>query len=372
MADYPTPTLSTLISRIENDLNGHLPGEGAKLKRTFLYVLARVLAGASFGLYGFVRWTRKQTIYDTIDDIDTLTRIAGVWGLTRLAGTQATGSVGFTGTPTTGVPAGTLVQSASGVEYATDALVTTDGGGSATATVTAVLPGDDGNVADVTETLELVEPIAGIRSTVTLVTVLSGGSAQEVLEDLRVRLLERVRDTPQGGADADYVAWTKAATGLAATVANVWPETGPFDGDVTVYFSSAGDGAATIPVPGDVALVQAYIDEEDAAGYPFRRPITANVTVVAPTAYPVDFSISISPNNATVQAAIAAELETMFETEATPGGVIRNSKVHEAINRAAGVAFYTLDDVDGGGGGGNIISDPAELAHLEDIVFVPA
>ena len=66
------------------------------------------------------------------------------------------------------------------------------------------------------EELELVNPIAGINSTVTVVAPLpSNGAEPETLAELKERVLDRIRDTPQGGAEADYIAWAKgAASGL--------------------------------------------------------------------------------------------------------------------------------------------------------------
>ena len=287
-------------------------------------------------------------------------------------GTAATGSVVFTGTPTTSIPAGTEIERDDGTTYTTDAIATIGGGGDVTVAVTATEPGEGANVEDDDEELSLVNPIAGVSSTVTISPGLapSGGLDEESLESLRARTLDRIRDTPQGGAAADYVERVKGAPGVSEDVSRVWvgQEGGP--GSVTVWFALEGTGTDVIPTSGDVTVVGNYLDELDDDAHSVWRPVTANVSVGAPVAYEVDFTIGLSPYNATTAALVEAELEAMFAAEATvkrtgfASPVIRNAKVHEAIARSMtqGVAFYTLDSVDGGSGDADI--EPADVGDL--------
>lgn len=352
-----TPTLRELLTRIRGDLESGLPGEGAQIRRSLLYVLGGVMGGAIFEVYGHLERLAKNVVIDRIEDPDVLRRIAAVWGITADPGTQATGIVELSGTPTTAVPAGTVIERASGWQYTTDALATIGGGGTVTVAITSVDPGVGGNVDDATETLTIPTPISGVSSTVAIDTEPAGGIDPESDASLQTRLVERIRSVPQGGAAVDYVAWTKAAPGVSAEVARVWVDPGfSAEGEVLVYFALDGSGSAVIPSGGDVAAVQAYIDEEDATGHAIRRPVTALVTVYAPTADPIAFTIGLSPNNATTRALVGAELETMFSTEAIvrlppyQTGVIRNAKIHEALVRtlSQGVSYYRLDSVDGG------------------------
>lgn len=352
-----TPTLRELLTRIRGDLESGLPGEGAQIRRSLLYVLGGVMGGALFEMYGHLERLAKNVVIDRIEDPDVLRRIAAVWGITADPGTQATGIVELSGTPTTAVPAGTVIERASGWQYTTDALATIGGGGTVTVAITSVDPGVGGNVDDATETLTIPTPISGVSSTVAIDTEPAGGIDPESDASLQTRLVERIRSVPQGGAAVDYVAWTKAAPGVSAEVARVWVDPGfSAEGEVLVYFALDGSGSAVIPSGGDVAAVQAYIDEEDATGHAIRRPVTALVTVYAPTADPIAFTIGLSPNNATTRAIVEAELETMFSTEAIvrlppyQTEVIRNAKIHEALVRtlSQGVSYYRLDSVDGG------------------------
>jgi uncharacterized phage protein gp47/JayE len=104
-------------------------------------------------------------------------------------------------------------------------------------------------------------------------------------------------------------------------------ELGP--GTVTVRIGNDDVAANYIPSPSVVAATQAYIDE--------RRPVTAQVTVLAPVADPRPHSIGLTPNNTTTQAAVLAELRDMYARESVPGGIILLSKVREAVSVSSGV-----------------------------------
>ena len=225
----------------------------------------------------------------------------------------------------------TLLQALDGVQYftTTDATVA---GGSATAPVQASVAAAAGNRA-AGQGLTLVSPIAGVQPLATA-GELSGGADVETDEALLARLLQRVQTPPQGGAASDYVAWALAVPGV--TRAWVYPkELGP--GTVTVRFvrDLDGTGAAIIPDAPEVATVQAYIDA--------RSPVTANLTVVAPTAVPLNFTITgLVPDTAAVRAAVQAELQDLLLREAVPGGTLLLSHIRAAISAAAGEADYTL------------------------------
>ena len=82
--------------------------------------------------------------------------------------------------------------------------------------------------------------------------------------------------------------------------------------------------------------MQTHIDD------PSRRPVTADVTVFAPTAVPMNFTIELTPSDATTKAAVIAELEDLILREAEPGGTILLSHINEAISLAAGETDHIL------------------------------
>ena len=112
-------------------------------------------------------------------------------------------------------------------------------------------------------------------------------------------------------------------------------ELGP--GTVTVRFMMDDVRAPTgIPLPADVEIVAAYIDP--------RRPVTADVTVVAPIPHPVPVAISqLQPDTPEIRDAIFASLTQMLLDEASPGQPIYLSQWSTAIGITAGVERFVMN-----------------------------
>jgi uncharacterized phage protein gp47/JayE len=323
---YNRPALADIVTRIRADLLSRLNLDDV-LRRADSEVYARVLAGVTHGLYGFIEWLSRQFIYDTAE-AEMLERWASIWGVARKPAAQATGAVTFTLQSGAQVVTGTLLQALDGVQYQTtaDAVVS---GLSATATVEALDAAAAGN-RDAGQSLALVSPVVGVQS-IAVSGVLSGGADLESDDDLRARLLARIQQPPHGGAQFDYVTWALEVPGV--TRAWCYPqELGP--GTVTVRFVR-DDDASLIPDAGEVATVQAYIDA--------LRPVTAGLTVVAPVAVPLNVTISgLSPDTAAIRAAVAVELVDLIAREAVPGGTIYLSHIRAAISAATGENNHVL------------------------------
>lgn len=326
---FARPTLSELINRTLADTTSRLSADEL-LRRADAEVLARVLAGAAHGLYGYIDWLSRQILPDTSES-EWLERHASLWlSEGRKPAAAATGAVGFTGVTGSVVPAGTVLRTAAGVQVATVADVTLAGGiGSAAAE--AVEAGAAGNMIAGTP-LSLVSPIAGVQSTALVAAGgLTGGADIEDDEALRARVIDRIQQPPQGGCAYDYVAWALQVEGV--TRAWVYPQELGL-GTVTVRFVR-DDDASLIPDAGEVATVQAHIDA--------LRPVTAQVTVVAPVAVPLDITIAgLVPDTAAVRAAIQAEVTDLLRREAVPGGTILISRLREAISITAGESDHVL------------------------------
>lgn len=359
MADsFQRPTLAELVTRISNDLKSYT-GQDSFVRRSMTWILARILAGAVHLLYGFASWIARQILPDTASDA-LLLRHASLYGLTPIPATFAAGDVEFPGTNGTEIEAGTILQREDGAEFT----VTTGGtvsGGVVTVTATAVVAGLAGNCAAGT-TLALASPIAGITGDGTVADApddIAGGRDEETVEELRTRFLARKAQQPQGGALADYDQWTRAAV---ADVSGVFVVPGEFGaGTVGVRFTVQGTGAGIIPDAGQVSDVQGYID--------VKKPVTADVTVLAPDGLAVTLTIAVVPNTTAVKAAVAAELDALFVREAKPGGTIPNSRIREAISRAAGETSHTLSAVGGGAGTADVVQDSSEVAYLGTITW---
>lgn len=326
---FTRPTLSELIANAEADIESRLPGTDAKLRRSNLNVLARVVAGGQHGLHGYLSWMAGQVLPDTAES-EILDRHASMWlSAPRIPAAYAAGQATATGINGTVIPAATILKRADGVEYETIAEATV-AAGTATVGVTAVVAGQAGNAAAAT-VLALGTPIAGLAANVTVTAgALTGGADAESDDALRARVLARIRRAPHGGADFDYVAWALEVAGV--TRAWVYPqELGR--GTVTVRFVR-DDDASIIPDAAEVAAVQAYLDA--------RRPVTAEVFAVAPVADPLNFTIHLTPDSVATRAAVEAELRDLLKREAEPGSTILLSHIREAISLAAGETDHVM------------------------------
>lgn len=323
---YNRPTLAELIQRARSDVLSRMPREDV-LRRADGEVSARVFAGGMHGLYGYVDWTSRQMLPDTAD-LEVLERHASIWGVARKPAVAATGNVTFTVQVGAVIPAGTLMQALDGQQYQTtaDAAVTAP---TATAPVEALEPGAAGN-RSAGEVLTLVSPVLGVQSQV-VAGEMSGGADIESEDELRARLLDRIRMPPHGGSANDYVTWAQEVEG----VTRAWVYAGELgNGTVTVRFVRDND-ASPIPDAAAVASVQAYIDQ--------LKPVTADVFVVAPIPKLVHFVFDrITPNTQAVRDAIAAELADLVLREAEPGGKIPISHIRASISAAAGEADYVM------------------------------
>lgn len=323
---FSRPALADIIQRVRNDVLSRL-AEDDVLRRADAEVYARVLGGVAHGLYGFIEWLSQQLIYDTAE-VEYLERWCSIWGVARIAAAPASGSVTFAVQAGAVIPAGTVLQALDGVQYQTtaDATVSVP---TATAPIVAVVAAAAGNRA-AGQSLSLVSPVPGVQPTATA-SLLFGGADIETDDALRARLLTRIQQPPQGGAAYDYTAWALEVAGV--TRAWVYPQELGL-GTVTVRFVRDND-ASLIPDAGEVAAVQAYIDA--------HRPVTAQLTVVAPVAVPLNFSISgLVPATAAVRAAVEAELADLLLREAKPGGTILLSHIRAAISAATDETDYVL------------------------------
>jgi uncharacterized phage protein gp47/JayE len=325
---FQRPTLNELVDRIQQDFVSRLSLVGAVLRRSVVFVWSRVMAGAAHMLHGHLDFLSRQMFPD-LSEGSYLVRQAGLFGLSRLAATFADGPITITGVNGAVIPAGVILKRSDGAEYTVNADATI-ALGTASAQVTAKAAGANSN-ADAGVSLTFESPIAGVDSAALVATGgLVGGTDQEADAGLRARLLDRMRNPPHGGAAADYVAWAKEIAGV--TRAWVYPlELGA--GTVTVRFVR-DDDASIIPDVGEVADVQAHIDSV--------RPVTAAVTVAAPIADPLGFTIQITPDTTATRAAVTAELTDLIRRDAEPGGTILLSQIETAIGVAEGVTNFVI------------------------------
>jgi len=325
------PTLATLIDRVQNDIEGNLPGADARLRRTPERAFALALGGASHGMHGHIAFLGDQIIPDRATD-DFMKRWAAFWGVFPKTPTKAAGIVQVSGVPLSPVPLGTIWDRADGVQFISTSAGTI-GVSPATALipVEAVEPGIDGNTDAATE-LELSAPVAGIFGPAVVQDPgIYNGTDVETNASLLARLLLRVQTMPTGGGPGDYVYW--AMTQATTTRAWEYPR-GLGAGTVLVRFMTDDATADGIPSAGAVTSMQTLLES--------YAPIDTVVTALAPIASPMNPSISITPDTAAIRAAVEAELLDLLRRRSSPGGSILLSQIDESISRAAGEEDHTL------------------------------
>lgn len=332
---FSRPSIQTLVNRAVADVQSRMSVEEL-LRRNDAAVLAIAVAGLTHGLYGKLDSDAKELFTDTAS-VKGLAREASLWlENPAIDAAAASGNIDITGTTGRVVPVGSELVRSNGLIYTTTAEVTL-AAGSATVAIQCNSAGLNTNAVE-GETLTLMTPIDGINSTVTVaVGGLVGGADAEDPEQLRARIKARKKEPAHGGSKNDYVTWAKEVAGV--TRAWVYPnELGA--GTVTVRFVRDGD-ANLIPDAGEVATVQAYIDDAS------RRPVTAQLTAAAPSAVPQNYTITVSPNTAAVKAAVTASLADMLRRKAVPHGGEHDGTIYlddnrEAVKTATGLQHYTM------------------------------
>jgi uncharacterized phage protein gp47/JayE len=357
---WETPTLRQVRSLVRDSIRASLPGADALVPNSVLRVLSDNQGALCHLNLQYQDWLARQLMPDSAE-VEWLDRHGDIWlvnadGTTgRKMATLAQGTVEITSALFgITVPAGTRLLGAVGtVEYETLADVIT----APTAVpveVRALDPGTLGNL-DAGTALS-VETIGVSGITATSVDV-SGGVDEESDDDLRIRVLERIRQPPQGGALHDYVRWAKAVPGC--TRAWCYPlEMGIGTVTVRVMFDELRADNDGFPLDTDLAAVEGYIDTV--------RPVAVkDHWVLAPLKQRIEFYINdLTPDTSAVRAAIEVSLREMLLNYAAPGRTIYAAWKYQAISSTPEVVSFAmataLDD---------IMPSPGHIATLGDIVY---
>ncbi|MCP3471433.1 baseplate J/gp47 family protein [Bradyrhizobium sp. CCGUVB1N3] len=346
---WQTPSLRAVRELVRDAVNASLPGADANVPNSVLRVLSDNQGALCHLTLQYVDWLSLQLLPDTAET-EWLDRHGQIWlvnadGSTgRKMATLAIGSAQFQGIiDGTVVPAGTQLQSAvelpvnfsspnTVATFETLEDITTSASVPVTGNIRAVDAGSFGNLPDGSG-LSLNPTVPGVISTA-FAYALTGGTDTETDDELRARILQRIRNPPMGGAQADYVSWALAVPGVTRAWANV--EQGI--GTMTVRFMmddlrADNDG---FPLPEDIATVGAYIDK--------MRPVTVkDCFVAAPIKYFLDLTIAdLNPNTDECKAEIEAQLKDMLFRMAAPGQTIFSAWISAAIMKAPGVISLDL------------------------------
>lgn len=347
---YDRPTLTELRDQAVQDVNGQQvtgPGGNTLIALLVKSVLRYVLyseAGLAWQHYGYQDWIAKQAVPFTATG-EIFAGWAALKGVFQKDATATVLSLTFTGavtTPPKDIPAGTPVtRGADGAAFVSTVDATVGGGGTATVTVQAVVPGSAGNT-DAGSPMLLANAITGVQSAGVVASQITAGADQETFDAFKTRGLLAYAEPAQGGNRADYITWSESVPG----VTRVWINpNGMGSGTIVLYFMmdlaeaafggfpQGTNGVATneardVAATGDqLTLANAIYTE---------RKVTALVYSCAPIAAPVAFTISDlgSNNTAAMQTSITAALADMF---------LRLGQVGGTVNPDTGAAWPAIE-----------------------------
>lgn len=356
---WATPTLRSVRQLVRGEVSASLTG-AMFVGNSVLRVMADATAALCHLTLRYLDWLALQLLPDTAEH-EWLDRHADIWlvnadgSVGRKVATLAHGSVTMTGTTGMIVPLATQLTDGDTTYETTVAIVI--GELETPVNIIALDPGAAGNVAAGSK-LSFVTALSGVDGTATVVD-LGGGADAETDDQLRQRVLRRIRQPPMGGAAYDYEAWALAVPG----VTRAWAASEMGIGTVTVRFMmddlrADNDG---FPLPEDIDAVASYID--------IKRPVTVkDCFVVAPIRQPVDVSIgNLVPDNEAIRAAIEVSLHEMIFEMAAPGQTIFASWKNYAIMSTSGVQSFELTDYTD-----DIMESAGHMAVLGDIYYAPA
>jgi uncharacterized phage protein gp47/JayE len=319
---------------VRNDVTAALSG-AVLIANSVLRVMSDAMAGLAHLVLRYIDWLSQMLLPDTAEG-EWLDRHGNIWlvnadGTTgRKAATYAQGTVVATGMEGFVIPSGTQL-TILGVNYETTADITM-GTVATDVPARALTAGSIGN-ADTGTSVDFISPISGIDAQATVLEM-TGGANTETDDELRARILFRIRNPPMGGSTADYIEWALSVPGV--TRAWAAPEMGP--GTMTVRFmmDDLRSDNRGLPEPDDCVMVHDYID-------PLRPVTVKDFFVEAPVPYYYDITISnLDQNTPDVQARIQQSIEDMEFEKSKPGQTMYRTWVEEAIGGTVGVNYFEL------------------------------
>jgi uncharacterized phage protein gp47/JayE len=344
---WATPTLRDVRSLVRDAVNASLPGADANVPNSVLRVMSDNQGALCHLTLQYVDWLALQLLPDTAEVV-WLDRHGQIWlvnadGSTgRKLATLAQGTAQFVGIiDGTVIPTYSQLQTAVQVNpaqpgnllmFETLEDITTSAAAPVEGTIRAIQPGSIGNLPSGT-TLAFTPTINGVSARAIAVD-LTGGTDTETDDELRARVLQRIRNPPMGGDLQDYVAWALAVPG----VTRAWAQVEQGIGTVTVRFMMDDLRADNqgFPYSEDIVAVGAYIDK--------MRPVAVkDCFTCAPIKQQLDLTISnLVPNTDECKAEIESSLQDMLFRMAAPGQTIYVAWINYAIMSAASVQSYYL------------------------------
>lgn len=296
---YKPPTLAEINAQIIADIESEIGQSTPILRRAFIRVFARALAGVLAGIYRRNLWAYYQ-IFPQTADLETIAYYEDRYGITPSPAVAAILAVTISGDDGSTSPAGTLWTSDDSGAVYSQLLAATISGVTASAQLECLTPGGASNLAPAS-TISPVSPLDGIASAAVASTVTEGQDA-DTLDERRAQVLARMRRTDEIGTLGYYVSTALEVPGVA--LAHVKRNA---SGDILVYPLAEIAGTARAPSAALIAAVQAYMSHE------LRRPLAASLSALTVTERTATVTITgISPNDEATKANIVSAIAAYF------------------------------------------------------------
>ena len=325
--DIDTDTVEQALFDSYSNITGRTLAQGDPIRLFILFV-----ADVIIQIKNNVNTTGKQNLlkYSTGDNLDNL---AAMLGVTRIAASAATTTIKATlsavRTTETIIPAGTRISPEGSIYFATDkALTITAENTTGTVAATCTTTGISGNGYQAGEISSIVDPIAYVASMVNT-TKSEGGAAIETDDALRERVFEAPESFSCAGPSGAYAYHAKSVNSSIIDVS----VSSPTAGSVQIV-PLLTDG--TIPGTEIINEVLTKLSADDI------RPLTDNVTVIAPTAVSYDvtatYYIDSDADAATVKNNVATAVSSYTAWQrAALGRDINPSKLIQLVMAVSGV-----------------------------------
>lgn len=311
------PTLQSLVTRVQSDIASRIGISLPLKKASVLSAVSFALAGAIYLLYGSLEYWVTQWFIDTATGKN-LERLAGFFGMQKRGKTQARGSVRIDGLSGKIILKDALLTRNDGMTYALASDVSLGPDGFAYAEVIATQLGSVGNLMGGSK-LSLVSSVSDIKKDVTVLDQgILGGFEEEEDEDLRMRLLRRLRNPGQGGSKADYQHWAQEIPG----VGNVW---------VTPQPKGVAIGVSFLTTDPDHPLPGIELGKKVENSLKIKKPLGTRVIYSPLEPLPVKFEVRIH-SESFQQEPLEKALKLYFLRKVSPGEKISLSRIASIID----------------------------------------
>jgi len=213
---WATPTLRDVRGFVRDAVRASLPGADASVANSVLRVLSDAMGGLCHLTLQYIDWLSRMLLPDSAETV-WLDRHGAIWLVNsdgtvgRKQATLASGSIAATGVAGIIVPQYSQLTEANGLGYETTQTAILSAV-PVQIPVRALDPGSAGNLL-AGSILSWVGPSQGMDPTA-LVAQMAGGADVETDDELRARILKRIRQPPMGGDATDWEQWALAVPGV--------------------------------------------------------------------------------------------------------------------------------------------------------------